>query len=153
VRPSFLPFTPWTTQQQLVDLVDFVYEHDLVGSVDPVQYSIRLLLPEGSLLLGHPDLAPHLGAWDAARMTYDWRSPDPALDELQRELAAYVEAHADDDVLTTYARVRELVGAAPVDLSRCTTGRPRLTESWFCCAEPTDVQLRAVELVSRPAAR
>ena len=56
VRPSWLPFTPWTTRDDLVALLDFVHEHDLVGSIDPVQYSVRLLLPEGSLLLDHPDL-------------------------------------------------------------------------------------------------
>ena len=43
--------------------------HDLVGNVDPVQYTIRLLVPEGSLLLGHID---GLGPWDAARLTYPW---------------------------------------------------------------------------------
>src|SRR5262249_19776766 len=50
LRPSFLPFTPWTTRADIVDLIDFVAGHDLVANVDPVQYSIRLLLPEGSLL-------------------------------------------------------------------------------------------------------
>src|SRR5207247_1236788 len=54
-RPSFMPFTPWTTPQDVVDLLDFVVEHDLIANVDPVQYMIRLLIPEGSLLLGHPD--------------------------------------------------------------------------------------------------
>jgi hypothetical protein len=146
VRPSFLPFTPWTTRESVVALLDFVHAHDLVGSVDPVQYTIRLLLPQGSLLLAHPDLAPHLGAWDDARLTYRWRSADPAMDELQRELAALVEASVarDDDVVATYRLVRAAVGAPPVDLTGCATDRPRLTESWFCCAEPTDAQLRAV---------
>ena len=37
VRPSWLPFTPWTTRDDVVSMLDFVYEHDLVGSVDPVQ--------------------------------------------------------------------------------------------------------------------
>jgi hypothetical protein len=36
------------------------------------------------------------------------------------------------------------VDAPPVDLDAVTTALPRLTESWFCCAEPTDAQLRAV---------
>ena len=45
VRPSFLPFTPWTTHDDVIALLDFVHEQDLVGSVDPVQYTIRLLLP------------------------------------------------------------------------------------------------------------
>ncbi len=139
VRPSWLPFTPWTTRDDVVALLDFVYQHDLVGSVDPVQYSVRLLLPEGSLLLDHPDLAPFAGPWDAERSTYTWASPDPAVDELQQRIAALVET--DDDPVEVYARVREAAGAPAVDLSRVTTGRPRLTESWFCCAEPTELQL------------
>jgi pyruvate-formate lyase-activating enzyme len=139
VRPSWLPFTPWTTRDDLVALLDFVHEHDLVGSVDPVQYSVRLLLPEGSLLLDHADLAPFLGPWDQERSSYTWASPDPDIDELQRHIATVVES--DDDPITLYARVRETVGAPPVDLAGVTTGRPRLTESWFCCAEPTESQL------------
>jgi hypothetical protein len=142
VRPSWLPFTPWTTHDGLVALLDFVHEHDLVGSVDPVQYSVRLLLPEGSLLLDHPDLAPFVGSWDAERSTYTWASPDPEIDALQERIAAIVEP--DDDAITLYARVREAAGAPPVDLSSVTTGRPRLTESWFCCAEPTELQLMRI---------
>ena len=30
----------------------------------------------------------------------------------------------------------------PVDLTNATPGRPRLTESWFCCAEPTELQFQ-----------
>ena len=56
VRPSFMPFTPWTTLDDIVAICDFVADHDLIGNVDPVQYTIRMLLPEGSLLLDHPDL-------------------------------------------------------------------------------------------------
>ena len=146
VRPSFLPFTPWTVRDDIVALLDFVAEHDLVASVDPVQYTIRLLLPEGSLLLDDPDLTAFLGAWDDDRLTYAWRANDPSIDALQRELAALVEASVerDDSIGTTYAMVRASVGPPPVDLASCTTDRPRLTASWFCCAEPTDTQRKAV---------
>ncbi|MFI5048201.1 MAG: radical SAM protein, partial [Acidimicrobiia bacterium] len=118
VRPSFLPFTPWTTRTDLVALLDFVHEHDLVGSVDPVQYTIRLLLPKGSLLLGHPDLAPHLGAFDDERMSYEWRAAEPGVDALQRHLARLVEegTEAGESDLTIYARIRDAVGAPEVDL-------------------------------------
>jgi hypothetical protein len=146
VRPSFLPFTPWSTHDDLVALLDFVYHHDLVGSVDPVQYTVRLLLPRGSLLLSHPDVIAHLGAWDDERSSFAWTSAVPAMDELQPRLAALVEERTEagvDDV-AIYALVRAAVGAPPVDLSSVTTGRPRLTESWFCCAEPTNTQLKAV---------
>jgi hypothetical protein len=142
VRPSWMPFTPWTTRDDVIALLDFVHQHDLVGSVDAVQYTVRLLLPRGSLLLTHPDLVPFVGPWDDERSTFTWEHPDPTIDELQRTLAAVVEAGGDD--LELYARVREVVGAPPVDLTAMTTGRPRLTESWFCCAEPTELQLRAI---------
>jgi hypothetical protein len=146
VRPSFLPFTPWTTRDDLVTLVEFVADHDLVGSVDPVQYTIRLLLPAGSLLLELPDLAPHLGEWDDERLTFTWTPEQPDMDDLQRELALLVEESVErgDSISTTYARVRDAIGVAPVDVSSAPTDRPHLTESWFCCAEPTDVQMKAV---------
>ncbi|HKY74753.1 MAG TPA: radical SAM protein, partial [Acidimicrobiia bacterium] len=47
IRPSFLPFTPWTTVDEVADIVDFVAALDLVPNVDPVQYTIRLLVPQG----------------------------------------------------------------------------------------------------------
>ena len=82
VRPSWLPFTPWTTVDDLVDLMDFVIAHDLVANVDPVQYSIRLLVPDGSLLLGEPAMTAHLGAYDPTRLDVDTprsrRGPPPA---------------------------------------------------------------------------
>src|SRR3954447_6548337 len=93
-RPSFMPFTPWTTLDDVRELLDFVAAHDLVGNVDPVQYTIRLLLPEGSLLLDHPDMQPHLGEYDAGRLSWGWSAADPQVDELQARLAALVEGAA-----------------------------------------------------------
>jgi hypothetical protein len=147
IRPSFLPFTPWTTLAQVRDLLDFVADHDLVENVDPVQYTIRLLLPPGSLLLDDPDVAAAIHGYDAERLSYVWRSPDPAVDPLHATVAAVVERSVADGepIATTYARVRDAVGAPPRDVC-CGTGaaRPRLTEAWFCCAEPTEGQFGAV---------
>jgi radical SAM superfamily enzyme YgiQ (UPF0313 family) len=142
VRPSWMPFTPWTTPSDIVDILDFVAEHDLVGNVDSVQYTIRLLLPTGSLLLDHPDLAPHLGPWDDERLTYTWTAPDPAVDALQATLAGLVEGHVAAGTPTdaVYVAVRAAAGARPITLPSPREG-PRLTEAWFCCAEPTAAQL------------
>jgi radical SAM superfamily enzyme YgiQ (UPF0313 family) len=143
IRPSWMPFTPWTTPGQIQSLLDFVAAHDLVGNVDPVQYSIRLLLPEGSLLLGHPDLAPHLGGYDVQRCTHTWTSADPAMDELQARIATLVETRtaAGEDAETIYRALRDECGLDPaVDTDVRRT--PRLTEAWFCCAEPTSGQLQ-----------
>jgi radical SAM superfamily enzyme YgiQ (UPF0313 family) len=141
-RPSFMPFTPWTTPADVVALLDFVAAHDLIGNVDPVQYTIRLLLPEGSLLLDHPDMRPHLGDYDPERLSWTWAAADPAVDELQTRLAALVEgaAAAGEAPAVTFERVRAealaTAGMEPGESGQIAAGsvegRPRLTEPWFC---------------------
>jgi radical SAM superfamily enzyme YgiQ (UPF0313 family) len=153
IRPSWLPFTPWTTPVGVSDLLDFVVAHDLVANVDPVQYSIRLLLPDGSLLLDHPDMQAHLGEYDAEHLSWTWRAAHPSADHLQQVLAALVEADADGDVPPddTFLRVQQAVADAArrPRLARLPSGitppaaRPRLTEPWFCCSEPTALQVEA----------
>jgi hypothetical protein len=155
-RPSFLPFTPWTTREDLVELLEFVASHDLVANVDPVQYGIRLLLPPRSLLLEQPDplLAAALAPPEAGELYLKWASPDPLLDELALALQAGAEAAAasgeslEESYLATRATVfsalgRPDPGAAPLLVA---PGPPpqwrgRLSEAWFCCAEPTSRQL------------
>ena len=145
IRPSFLPFTPWTTLDEVADIVDFVAALDLVPNVDPVQYTIRLLVPQGSLL--EPMLAAEgrLGPYDAERLTWTWASDDPAVDELQTRLTALVEGGqaAGEPMTQIYRRVQQAVWAAA---GRQASGfcpplrpagamierRPRLTEPWFC---------------------
>ena len=150
-RPSFMPFTPWTTPRDVLAIIDFVVAHDLVANVDPVQYTIRLLVPEGSLLLQRNDLREHLGPYEPDRLSYPWRSADPAADRLQGHLNELVQhsAAAQEPTGVTFARiraaVREATGEPGVpEPEAIPTGssdeRPRLTEPWFCCAEPTDGQ-------------
>jgi len=142
-RPSFMPFTPWTSPRDVLEIVDFVAAHDLVANVDPVQYTIRLLVPEGSLLLKRDDLREHLGPYQAERLSYPWRSADPAADRLQGRLSALVQQStaAQEATGLTFARIRAAVREAigePHDpepeaiAMGSTEGRPRLTEPWFC---------------------
>ncbi|MDQ4131436.1 MAG: radical SAM protein, partial [Actinomycetota bacterium] len=139
IRPSWLPFTPWTSVEDVADLLAFVADHDLVGNVDPVQYTIRLLLPQGSLLVDHPDLRPHLGAYDPEGLTYTWTAADPAVDRLQRDLAELVAAAVaeGDPIEATFREVSARVAAAsrsrrPLHSPGKVAERPRLTEPWFC---------------------
>lgn len=157
-RPSLLPFTPWTGAADVMALLDLVARCDLVGNVDPVQYAIRLLVPPGSLLLDGDALHGRLGRYDAEHLGWQWRSPDPALDELQERLSALAEAAgaASWDPEVVYDDVRRaavtVLGLPPGALappppdpalrsSLAPEARPRLSEAWFCCAEPTRTQL------------
>jgi hypothetical protein len=140
-RPSLMPFTPWTTHESLVALTRFVDEHDLAGSIDPVHWSIRLLLPDGSLLLDEPSLQPFLTGYDEALLGHQWSAADPSIDELQREIVALVEpgpsgrlsGERDGD----FADVCAAIGVPSPRPWTPAAGRPHLTETWFCCAEPT----------------
>ena len=158
IRPSWLPFTPWATPQDILEILDFVIANEMVGNVDPIQYTIRLLVPKGSLLLDRPEITPHLQDYDRDRLTYDWQAGDPRLDRLHAELAEIVEADVAAEVdsvstfRTLYRAVADAAGhsADPADLGDVEP-RPRLTEAWFCCAEPTNIQ-RASVAGSEPVA-
>ena len=140
MRPSLLPFTPWTTLDDYLDLLRFVAERDLVEHVDPVHFSIRLLVPPGSALLADPTSSGWAGELDEEAFTYRWSSPDPRLDLLQREIATIVERAATDHepIRKTFRRIWDAAHEAdgtfqPVPepkLKRPTP--PGLTESWFC---------------------
>jgi radical SAM superfamily enzyme YgiQ (UPF0313 family) len=139
LRPSLLPFTPWSTLDDYIELLDVLERNGWLPQLDPVQLSIRLLVPPGSLLEGDPEIA--FEGIDPAALTWRWRHPDPRMDALQRRVAAEVEAGAGArlDPLETIARVKALALAAAglahghvrvlaPDQRRV----PRLTESWFC---------------------
>jgi hypothetical protein len=140
VRPTFVTFTPWTTLADVRALVDFIVARGLVDHVDPVQLSIRLLVPPGSLLLeAHPG---YFGALDPAALTHVWSHPDPRMDALQRRIAerAACAARCEEELGTTFAAMRALVYEADgisssvamlaADLVRRRV--PRVTEPWFC---------------------
>lgn len=143
MRPSLLPFTPWTTLDDYLDLLSFFEERDLIDHVDPVHFSIRLLVPPGSSFLALSDTAAWLGPLDAASFTHTWQHADPRLDVLQRAVATAVEAgeRARRDPYETFAVLKALALAASGEPT-CTprTGDvvlarrlvPGLTESWFC---------------------
>jgi radical SAM superfamily enzyme YgiQ (UPF0313 family) len=139
LRPTFVPFTPWGTLADLVELLEILEARGLLPNVDPVQLSIRLLVPPGSLLEGDPTI-PFEGL-DPAALTWRWRHPDPRMDALQPRLAALIEdgAARHEPPAETIARVKALVlGAAGLPhehvrvLAPDQRRVPRLTESWFC---------------------
>jgi radical SAM superfamily enzyme YgiQ (UPF0313 family) len=139
LRPSLIPFTPWGTLDDLLDLLATFEERGLLAQLDPVQLSIRLLIPPGSLLEGAGDVA--FEGLDRSGLTWRWRHPDPRMDALQRRIAAAAEdgAARGEEPLQTIHCIRDLALAAAglphrhVRILAPDQRRvPRLTESWFC---------------------
>ncbi len=160
-RPSFLPFTPWTRPEDLREILQVCSDLDLVANVDPVQFSLRLLVPKGSLLLDTDAMRARLGPYDEGALSYVWEAVYPETVALQTAVAQAVEElsagseAAYEAVMEAVARaafraapdgdlsesdfVKKVVAAAdPTKVE----ARPRLTESWYCCAEPTSAQLQ-----------
>jgi len=141
LRPTWVPFTPWTTLDDYRELLDFVESHELIDAIDPVQYSIRLLVPPGSLLLESPALRPFLGDLVKDQFYVSWTHPDSRMEALHHEVSSAVAGAADrnQDAADTFYRVRGLAdgasGVGPRPFAPPAPGRkrpPRLTEPWFC---------------------
>jgi hypothetical protein len=141
LRPTFVAFTPWTTIADYLELLQFVESRDLIHHVDPVQFSIRLLVPPGSLLL--KEAGAWLGPLNQSAFTYEWQHPDPQMDELHREVTRVVEQAVprNEDAAATFARISETAQRmrGEVDLIKrlplpapTHLRPPRLTEAWFC---------------------
>ncbi len=141
LRPTWVPFTPWTTLDDYRELLAFVERAALVDAIDAVQYGIRLLVPPGSLLLESPAMRPFLGPRVEGAFHHRWTHPDPRMDRLAADVAALVAAAADrrEDAALTFQRVAgladEAAGLAPRAVAATPRERaraPRLTEPWFC---------------------
>ncbi len=153
MRPSLVAFTPWTTLDDYRDLCDFIVAEGLEGNVDPIQMAIRLLVPPGSALLAGERARPWLGALVSEEFGYRWAHPEPAMDALHAAVSRRVEegTQAGEDAAATFDAIRRLAyraagREAPVVATKAAGAFvPHLTEPWFCCAEPSRVQMEQAE--------
>jgi radical SAM superfamily enzyme YgiQ (UPF0313 family) len=136
LAPTFLPFTPWTTLSGYREFLRDLAGLELAGQVAPVQLAIRLLIPEGSLLLDLPEVQGMLEPFDAAALCYPWKNADPAVDELCRSIHAAIQRGEKRKAgrAAIFREIWDLAGAGPwLDApmaSRATI--PYLTEPWYC---------------------
>ena len=150
IRPTWLPFMPWSTPQDVAAIFEFIAQHELAGASDPVQMAIKLLIPRGSLLEDHPAVTPYLDGYDATALTWKWVFGDSEAEVLQKELET-IASNASDcgqeaaTTLNEMAAVVSRVSGRDLAVMAQDGSVPRLTESWFCCAEPTAGQSVAIE--------
>jgi radical SAM superfamily enzyme YgiQ (UPF0313 family) len=152
LHPTFVPFSPWTTVENYLDLLRVLHEEQLTENVAPIQLGIRLLIPAGSRMLELEEITRAIGPFDPQSLVYPWRHSDPRVDALS-EAVQEIAAAADRDNLSrtmTFERIwtaaHRAAGVEPSALSRTQTAQavPFLSEPWYCCAEPTTDQLISI---------
>lgn len=142
LQPTFVPFTPWTTFGNYLDLLAQVHKLNLVEAVAPIQLTIRLLIPPGSRLLELGEIQSSIGRFDPAALVYPWKNANSALDHLAMQLQNSV-ALADQQKRSraeTFELIWAIANAAagrsltstssPVLAPRATV--PYLNEPWYC---------------------
>jgi radical SAM superfamily enzyme YgiQ (UPF0313 family) len=157
LNPTFVTFSPWTTLESYADLLALLADLELTGHVAPIQLAIRLLIPAGSRLLELPEVRGLIGGYDAAALYFPWQHPDPRVDEFYEAVRSIVAdgTAAGQDRTATFGAIwraahqtlvavgrDQVLAAAPPPTGRLRAGVPALTEPWYCCAEPTEGQLR-----------
>lgn len=139
LSPTFVPFTPWTTIEGYIDLLETLESLELVEHVAPIQLAIRLLVTAGSLLLETPDIAARVQPFDGASLTWPWRHDDSRVDRLQEDVMGVVGVTIAGSRASTFAAVmvlaRNAAGWSPRASSRPARSRatvPYLNEPWYC---------------------
>jgi radical SAM superfamily enzyme YgiQ (UPF0313 family) len=141
--PTFVPFSPWTTVEGYVDLLDVIERLDLVEHVAPIQLAIRLLVTANSALLDLPDIRAVVEPFDGASLIFPWRHADSRVDALQADVMAWVGAHGQAPRGVTFDAIVSMAREA-ADLPaiagprRTSVPVPGVTEPWYCCAEPME---------------
>ena len=137
LAPTFVPFTPWTTIDGYVDLLEQIDSLHLTEAVAPIQLAIRLLVTAESKLMELPDIRELVDPFDAQSLTFPWRHRDSGVDELQRAVMDVVAGTSSSSRSDVFDRIWALAtgtAARPARVRGLTP--PYMTEGWYCCAEP-----------------
>ena len=149
LAPTFIPFTPWTTVSNYIDLLNKIAELKLIMSVNPVQLSLRLLIPSGSRILELPKQETCITDFNPASLGYTWVHRDAEVDALQTNIRNWTEQAESKGLsrLEIFNGIRRIAlnaaGSDEKDVTeeQCGEPVPVHSESWYCCAEPTEQQL------------
>ncbi len=136
LSPTFVAFTPWTTLDGYCGQLREIERLGLVSAISPIQYAIRLLIPQASRMLELEAVRARVGRFDPTSLTHIWQ--DPRVDALQRQLEDLVGSRLNAPRDGVFARVWDIAHAAagvnpparePL-LARAAV--PYLNEPWYC---------------------
>lgn len=148
LSPTFIPFTPWTTWESYRELLRTIAELHLVHQVAPVQLALRLLIPAGSRLLELEEIRSLVDAYQPDALAHTWQHPDRTVDRLAARLLQLVDSEQKRGASRAecFAAIWAEAGGgepAPVLLPEQRRA-PRLSEPWYCCAEPVPERIAKV---------
>jgi radical SAM superfamily enzyme YgiQ (UPF0313 family) len=136
LAPTFIPFTPWITRDSYVRFLRTLVDLDLATQIAPIQLAIRLLIPEGSLLLELPEVRAVTGLFDPEALTYPWRNPDPSVDALCTSIQSLIkrEEKRRTSRAALFRQIWDLAqaGEFPEHPMPDRATIPYLTEPWYC---------------------
>jgi radical SAM superfamily enzyme YgiQ (UPF0313 family) len=134
LNPTFVTFTPWTTAEGYVELLETLADLDLIENVSPIQYGIRLLIPSGSRLLELPETQAVIEPFDPFALVYPWNHPDPRMDELHQSVLAIIQEDQQRDA--PRRETWERIWHTATRLTGTSASRPRLREGFGYPAVP-----------------
>jgi hypothetical protein len=136
LSPTFIPFTPWTTAAGYREFLRAIAELDLVPQVAPIQLAIRLLIPEGSLLLELDEVRERIQPFDPRGLCYPWSNPDPEVDRLTSAIQNLIKRaeRRRESRTAIFSKICQLAGAGefPDTPLPARATIPYLTEPWYC---------------------
>lgn len=155
LQPTFVPFTPWTTFDSYLQLLDVIAAENLIENIAPIQLGIRLLIPAVSRLLELSEVRDFVDPFEPGALVYPWRHLDSRMDALA---ASVQELAAEGDKLRrsrteTFALIWRAVSDRPQPPALAAPAAiPHFSEPWYCCAEPTQEQFVSIAAAQQPEA-
>ena len=150
IRPTWMPFSPWTKQKDLIDIIKLIENYKLRETVDPIQLTIKLLIPKHSLIIQRSEISEFINDYDKNSLSYVWDYRDKEVNELQISLFNYLLENPDLDDHSQYLGMVEIIETMTrsnliLDPNYRFKNVPKLSETWFCCAEPSPIQLNRIK--------
>ena len=133
LAPTFVTFTPWTSRQDFLELMETIARLELVEAVAPIQLAIRLLIPSGSLLLELDEVKQLVSGYDAEKLAWTWQHPDPSMDRLCADIQKLIRARPKASRTELFADIwRRAGGSQPGFVLPARATVPYLNEPWYC---------------------
>ena len=150
IRPTWMPFSPWTELNDLSNIVKLIEKYELRETVDPIQLTIKLLIPKHSLIIKKPEIKKYLGNYEKNSLSFKWEYENNDVEKLQSSLFDFILNNSELNEHKQYLGMVNIIEKC-TDTKLLTNSSydfknvPKLSETWFCCAEPSKIQLDRIK--------